>query len=122
MVGAAQSWVTVQRSCLEALKISCTHFYRLRGEGKIRTLQLGARTLVPQREITRLIDEAPDRSTSCPTATRVLPKTNSHGASPTTTRGPGVRGTATRDNGQRHKLMRRTAYEPAIATTGRRES
>ncbi|TDZ42813.1 helix-turn-helix transcriptional regulator [Mycobacteroides franklinii] len=43
---------------LEALKISRTHFYRLRGEGKIKTLQLGARTLVPQREISRLINEA----------------------------------------------------------------
>ncbi|WP_078286185.1 helix-turn-helix transcriptional regulator [Mycobacteroides chelonae] len=43
---------------LEALKISRAHFYRLRGEGKFKTLQLGSRTLVPQREITRLIDEA----------------------------------------------------------------
>ncbi|TDZ80145.1 Helix-turn-helix domain protein [Mycobacteroides salmoniphilum] len=43
---------------LEALKISRTHFYRLRGDGKIKTLQLGSRTLVPQREITRLINEA----------------------------------------------------------------
>lgn len=41
-----------------ALRIGRTHLYKLVGEGKLRTVKLGARTLVPYREIQRFIDEA----------------------------------------------------------------
>lgn len=43
---------------IEVLRISRTHFFRLKRDQKIKTLRLGSRTLVPQREITRLINEA----------------------------------------------------------------
>ncbi|MEX3756957.1 helix-turn-helix domain-containing protein [Mycobacteroides abscessus] len=47
---------------LDVLRISRTHFYRLRRDGLIKTLRLGSRTLVPQQEITRLIREALDQA------------------------------------------------------------
>lgn len=43
---------------VQALRISERHFFRLTSQGRIRTLKLGSRTLVPHREILRLIDEA----------------------------------------------------------------
>ncbi len=39
------------------LRISRTHFFRLKRRGEIVGIQLGYRTLIPQREIVRLIDE-----------------------------------------------------------------
>ncbi len=52
---------------ISALRISRTHFFRLKRRGEIVGIQLGHRTLIPSREITRLIDEryrppAPDGS------------------------------------------------------------
>ncbi|TLH49149.1 hypothetical protein C1S80_28795 [Mycolicibacterium aubagnense] len=41
-----------------ALRIGRSHFFKLKREGVIGTVRLGARTLVPQREITRVINEA----------------------------------------------------------------
>ncbi|WP_019971500.1 helix-turn-helix domain-containing protein [Mycobacterium sp. 141] len=40
------------------LRIGNTHLYKLIGQGRIWTLKLGSRTLVPYREILRLIREA----------------------------------------------------------------
>ncbi|ROZ56308.1 DNA-binding protein [Rhodococcus sp. WS1] len=42
---------------IEKLRISRTHFFRLKREGIITDIRLGHRTLIPSREITRLIDE-----------------------------------------------------------------
>lgn len=42
---------------IEKLRISRTHFFRLKRRGEIVGIQLGYRTLIPSREITRLIDE-----------------------------------------------------------------
>lgn len=42
----------------EELRISRTQLYRMRAQGRIRVVRLGARVLVPRREITRIIDEA----------------------------------------------------------------
>lgn len=42
---------------IERLRISRTHFFRLKRRGEIVGIQLGYRTLIPQREIARLIDE-----------------------------------------------------------------
>lgn len=43
---------------LKALRIGKSHFFNLAAQGRIRTLRLGGRTLVPEREIDRLIREA----------------------------------------------------------------
>lgn len=48
---------TIQEA-VEALRIGRTHFYKLMASGTIRPLKLGSRTLIPRREITRIIDEA----------------------------------------------------------------
>lgn len=42
---------------IERLRISRTHFFRLKRRGEIVGIQLGCRTLIPAREITRLIAE-----------------------------------------------------------------
>lgn len=42
----------------EELRISRTQLYRMRDQGRIRVVQLGARVLVPRKEIERIIDEA----------------------------------------------------------------
>jgi len=42
---------------IQALRISRTHFFRLKREGVIVGMRLGHRTLIPSREIARLIDE-----------------------------------------------------------------
>lgn len=42
---------------IERLRISRTHFFRLKRQGIITDIRLGHRTLIPQREIARLIDE-----------------------------------------------------------------
>ncbi|WP_040525232.1 MULTISPECIES: helix-turn-helix domain-containing protein [Mycobacteriales] len=42
---------------IERLRISRTHFFRLKRQGVIVGMRLGHRTLIPQREIVRLIDE-----------------------------------------------------------------
>ena len=43
---------------LQALRIGKSSFYKLTARGEIRTLRLGGRTLVPEREIDRLISAA----------------------------------------------------------------
>ncbi|RIS51934.1 DNA-binding protein [Mycobacteroides abscessus] len=42
---------------IEKLRISRTHFFRLKRQGVIVGMRLGHRTLIPSREIARLIDE-----------------------------------------------------------------
>ncbi|WP_301121609.1 helix-turn-helix transcriptional regulator [Mycolicibacterium fortuitum] len=42
---------------IQALRISRTHFFRLKRRGEIVGIQLGYRTLIPAREIQRLIEE-----------------------------------------------------------------
>ncbi len=42
---------------IERLRISRTHFFRLKRQGVIVGMRLGCRTLIPSREIQRLIDE-----------------------------------------------------------------
>lgn len=42
---------------IQKLRISRTHFFRLKRRGEIVGIQLGHRTLIPSREISRLIDE-----------------------------------------------------------------
>lgn len=42
---------------IQALRISRTHFFRLKRRGEIVGMRLGYRTLIPSREIARLIDE-----------------------------------------------------------------
>ncbi len=42
---------------IEKLRISRTHFFRLKREGVITDIRLGHRTLIPGKEIQRLIDE-----------------------------------------------------------------
>jgi len=43
---------------IEALRIGKSSFYKLTSSGQIKTLRLGGRTLVPEREIERLINSA----------------------------------------------------------------
>jgi len=43
---------------LQVLRIGRSSFYKLAAKGEIRTLRLGGRTLVPEREIDRLIASA----------------------------------------------------------------
>ena len=43
---------------LQALRIGKSSFYKLTAKGEFRTLRLGGRTLVPEREIDRLISTA----------------------------------------------------------------
>lgn len=40
------------------LRISRSHFFKMKRQGIIQTVKLGPRTAVPRREIMRLIDEA----------------------------------------------------------------
>ncbi len=42
---------------IQALRISRTHFFRLLRNGTITPMRLGHRTLIPRREIQRLISE-----------------------------------------------------------------
>lgn len=42
---------------IQALRISRTHFFRLKRRGEIVGMRLGHRILIPAREITRLINE-----------------------------------------------------------------
>ncbi|SIG33623.1 DNA-binding protein, excisionase family [Mycobacteroides abscessus subsp. abscessus] len=42
---------------IRVLRISRTHFFRLMRNGAIVPMRLGHRTLIPAREITRLINE-----------------------------------------------------------------
>lgn len=42
---------------IEVLRISRTHFFRLMRQGTIVPMRLGGRTLIPMREIQRLISE-----------------------------------------------------------------
>lgn len=42
---------------IERLRISRTHFFRLKRRGEIVGMRLGHRTPIPSREIARLIDE-----------------------------------------------------------------
>lgn len=42
---------------IERLRISRTHFFRLKRQGVIVGMRLGHRTLIPSREIARLIAE-----------------------------------------------------------------
>ncbi|WP_117422651.1 helix-turn-helix domain-containing protein [Mycobacterium marinum] len=42
---------------IERLRISRTHFFRLKRQGVIVGIQLGYRTLIPEQEIARLIAE-----------------------------------------------------------------
>ncbi|WP_078315414.1 helix-turn-helix domain-containing protein [Mycobacterium sp. D16Q16] len=42
----------------EELRISRSQMYRMRAQGRLRVVRLGARVLVPYKEIERLIDEA----------------------------------------------------------------
>lgn len=43
---------------IEELRISRTQLYRMRAQGRIRVVRLGARVLVPRKEIERIVDEA----------------------------------------------------------------
>lgn len=43
---------------LDELRISRTQLYRMRASGRIRVVRLGARVLVPRKEIERLVEEA----------------------------------------------------------------
>ncbi|OBA93007.1 hypothetical protein A5666_00150 [Mycolicibacterium fortuitum] len=47
-----------------ALRITTRHLRTLRKQGRIRTVQLGSRVLVPYREIIRIVDEAVAEPTS----------------------------------------------------------
>lgn len=42
---------------IQQLRISRTHFFRLKRQGVIHCMRLGHRTLIPSREIARLIAE-----------------------------------------------------------------
>lgn len=51
-------WLYTVPQALEALRISRSHFFKLRRQGVITTIKLGHRTAVPRREISRLIAQA----------------------------------------------------------------
>lgn len=51
-------WLYTVPEALAALRISRSHFFKLRRQGIIATVKLGHRTAVPRREITRIIEEA----------------------------------------------------------------
>lgn len=51
-------WLLTVPEAVEALRISRSHFFKLKRRGVIETVKLGSRTVVPRREISRLIDEA----------------------------------------------------------------
>ena len=51
-------WLYTVPQALEALRISRSHFFKLRRQGVITTIKLGHRTAVPRREISRLIEQA----------------------------------------------------------------
>ena len=55
---AESDWLLTIPETVEALRISRSHFFKLKNRGVIETVKLGSRTVVPLREITRLIDEA----------------------------------------------------------------
>ena len=51
-------WLLTVPEAAAQLRISRSHFFKLKRRGIIETVKLGSRTVVPRREITRLIDEA----------------------------------------------------------------
>ena len=51
-------WLLTVPEAAAQLRISRSHFFKLKRRGVIETVKLGSRTVVPRREITRLIDEA----------------------------------------------------------------
>lgn len=51
-------WLLTIPEVIAQLRISRSHFFKLKRRGVIETIKLGSRTVVPRREITRLIDEA----------------------------------------------------------------
>lgn len=54
--GSDDALLTIPEA-IERLRISRTHFFRLKRRGEIVGIQLGYRTLIPAREISRLIAE-----------------------------------------------------------------
>jgi len=52
------TWLLTVPEAVEELRISRSHFFKMRRQGKIETIKLGRRTVVPRREITRIIEEA----------------------------------------------------------------
>lgn len=56
-VSASNRILTIPEA-IAALRIGKSSFYKLTAAGQIRTLRLGGRTLVPEREIERLIKSA----------------------------------------------------------------
>jgi excisionase family DNA binding protein len=53
-------WLLTVPEAAAQLRISRSHFFKLKRRGVIETVKLGSRTVVPRREIARLIDEAMD--------------------------------------------------------------
>jgi len=51
-------WLLTVPEAAAQLRISRSHFFKLKRRGIIETVKLGSRTVVPRREIARLIDEA----------------------------------------------------------------
>lgn len=51
-------WLLTIPEAVATLRISRSHFFKLKRRGVIETIKLGSRTVVPLREITRLIDQA----------------------------------------------------------------
>jgi excisionase family DNA binding protein len=51
-------WLLTVPEAAAQLRISRSHFFKLKRRGVIETIKLGSRTVVPRREISRLIDEA----------------------------------------------------------------
>jgi len=51
-------WLLTVPEAAAQLRISRSHFFKLKRRGVIETVKLGSRTVVPRREIARLIDEA----------------------------------------------------------------
>lgn len=56
-VPALRNLLTLSEAA-EELRISRTQMYRMRASGRIRVVRLGARVLVPRKEIERLVNEA----------------------------------------------------------------
>ncbi|MGW4100637.1 helix-turn-helix domain-containing protein [Mycobacterium sp. NPDC004974] len=50
------SLLTVQEAMAE-LRIGRTHLYQLMGQGRLRSIKLGSRTLIQYRDLLRFIDE-----------------------------------------------------------------
>jgi len=55
-------WLLTVPEAAAQLRISRSHFFKLKRRGVIETVKLGSRTVVPRREIARLIDEAMEES------------------------------------------------------------